>query len=44
MKIIRRNARHQLSEFQNDYKSLVAIMELTDFTDSISRRYNLLKL
>jgi len=41
MNVIRRNARHQLREFENECKSLVAILELSDFTDLISRRYNL---
>ncbi len=43
-KVILRNARHQLKEFESDYKSLVASMELSDFTDLICNRYNLNKV
>ncbi len=42
--IIRRNARHQLTEFENECDSLVAILELSDFTRSIRHRYNIKKV
>ena len=41
MNVIRRNARHRLADFENEYKSLTAILELTDCTDLIMLRYNL---
>lgn len=40
MDVIRKNARHRLSDFQKTYNSLVGIMEFTDVTDSIKHRYN----
>jgi len=41
MNVIRRNARHRLTEFEDDYQSLSAVMELTDCTDLVMQRYNL---
>jgi len=41
MNIIRRNARHRLIEFENEYKSLAVILELCDITDIVLERYNL---
>jgi len=43
MNIIRKNARHRLLDFENEYQSLAAIMELTDSTQEVLCRYNLLK-
>ncbi|MFT5451091.1 MAG: hypothetical protein ACI9N9_000573 [Enterobacterales bacterium] len=39
--VIRRNARHRLSDFEKEYQSLVAVMELTDRTSLVLERYNL---
>jgi hypothetical protein len=41
IKMIRRNARHQLSEFEEEFKAMVAITELVDITDIVLERYNL---
>jgi len=44
MNLIRRNARHHLTEFEHECDSLVAILELSDFTHLIRRRYNIKKV
>ncbi|MFT5521149.1 MAG: hypothetical protein ACI9IA_001749 [Enterobacterales bacterium] len=41
MNVIRRNARHRLSDFEEEYQSLVTVMELTDRTLLVLERYNL---
>ena len=44
LNILRRNSRHRLMEFEETYKSLVAIVELMDVTRQIRERYNLDRL
>jgi len=44
MHVIRRNARHHLTEFENECNSLKSILELSDFTQIISSRYNIYKV
>ncbi len=39
--VIRRNARHHLTEFEKECDSLVAILELSDFTQLVRQRYNI---
>ena len=41
MNVIRRNARHRLTDFENEYQSLISVMELTDRTLLVLERYNL---
>ncbi|MCP3673238.1 MAG: PilZ domain-containing protein [Gammaproteobacteria bacterium] len=41
MNVIRINARHRLTEFENEYQSLAVILELIDCTDLIMQRYDL---
>ena len=41
MNVIRINARHRLAEFEADYQSLAAIVELSDITDLVLSRYNI---
>ena len=41
IKMIRRNARHHLAEFEQEFKSMIAIVELVDITNMVFERYNL---
>ncbi len=43
MNVIRRNARHRLLDFEKEYQSLAVILELSDSSQEILSRYNLLK-
>lgn len=41
MNVIRRNSRHRLIEFEETYKSLVGVVELTNINQQVKARYNL---